>query len=55
MKKGEFRYFKFCLKCGGKFSPIGRFTKLCPDCNNSSSNKKKVNTDGKLESNLRIR
>lgn len=26
------RFFRYCINCGKRFQPIGRYVKLCIDC-----------------------
>lgn len=36
------RFFRFCLKCGEKFWPVGRFTQCCDNCQTPQSRGKKL-------------
>jgi len=25
-------FFRFCIRCGKKYTPLGRYSKICPTC-----------------------
>ena len=45
--------FKFCLKCGVRFNPYSRYTKLCSDCN--PRNLQKIKLDQEVKQNEKER